>query len=319
MTTADEDREREARESADKAVRERVREAELHELETMLDAGTLIYGTGALHELLSNAGIARREEKVMMISAHHTRKGVRPGPEEGVGALPDRDTNAEGEAVSDPLLHHAVLSQRVTRPVTEAIAQIVTSAGEDPQQNGRRPGAWGLVATDYLRALPLSADPEPGTLETVIEAMGGWSTVDADATLTSSVTAALLRESCAHGHLKGIERARTHDRTPAWMALIIEMTAHDGALCARFLNEMVAREPRLLVRILEDKEDGGARRKRLATRIASDVREPIHHTGGLHGAQMRDAFERAHRQARHTLGMNALRMERQSINAPGVH
>ena len=293
--------------------------ATLKAFDAILSRGRCLYRTGTIHRLLSDGTTLDRETKITRLANHHAAAGYRPSADEGVGALHGKDRNAAGERVGDPLLHHAALSQQITGPIVTAIATIITSAGEDPQANARGAGAWGLVTTDYLRPLPLEADPEPGTLAMTVTAMGGWRAIDTNTELAASATSALLRESAAHGHLEGVQRAKRLGHATQWMAHAIEVATHDGALCQRFLDRMVQHEPTLLVAMLEEPDPGRKHEPNLADRIARDVREPRRHRGALEGAALREAVSQAHREARRRVGLTTQHTLTREIAPAWVH
>ena len=298
---------------------ERVRSASTQELEQMLASGTCVYGTGALLALLADGSSPGREAKIERIAHHHVTANMRPGREEGVGAMPGTDCDAEGLEVADPMIHHATLSQRVTTRIVTAIARIVESAGEDAQANARSPGGWGLVATDYVHPLPLPVDPEPGTLAVLIDAMGGWNAIENANELARSATVALLLEGAAHGHLRGIKRAKERAVMPQEIGRTLERAMQDGTLCQGFVDAMVAQEPELLVHVLEGDSPERSERDGLRRRIERDVRAPTRHKGGLWGPTLRAAIATAHTEASRRIGHRPVTGKGRAQAAPWLH
>ena len=116
----------------------------LQDVEAVLRERSCVYGTEALIKILASTTDEERESKIEAIALHHVETGFKPGPTEGVGGTANRDVDTEGKPIGDPLIHHAALSQRVSTRIVDSIEMIIASAGENPKENARLPGAWGL-------------------------------------------------------------------------------------------------------------------------------------------------------------------------------
>ena len=275
----------------------------LQDVEEVLREQKCLYGTEALINILASKRDDERESKIEAIALHHVEAQFKPGPAEGVGRTANSDVNTEGKPVGDPLIHHAAINQRVSTRIVNSIAMIIESVNEDPKENARMPGAWGLYAIDYLEPMPLECDPEAQSLTNVINAMGGWSEVQCNAQLLCGCINAQITESVTHGHTEGIERALNAGWETKRIVTPITHVMERDCMSAAFIETMATRMPYTLIKIFENTQH--------PYEISLEYRAKTHISGkgpmrgGMGARTLRTTVERVLTEIRNQLGRSA--------------
>ena len=275
----------------------------LLDVEEVLREQKCLYGTEALIKILASKTDEERESKIETIAFHHVKMGLEPSPSEGVGRAANRDVNIDGKPVGDPLIHHAAISQRVSTRIVNSIAMTIESANEDPKENARMPGAWGLYATDYLEPMPLECDPESQSLMNVIKAMGGWSEVQCDAQLLCGCISAQITESVTHGHTEGIERALNAGWETQRIVTPIAHVMERDCMSPAFIETMAAHMPDTLIKIFENTQN--PYEISLEYRAKTHISENVPTSGGLGAWALRVTVDRILTEVRNQLGRSA--------------
>ena len=282
----------------------------LQDVEAVLRERSCVYGTEALIKILASTTDEERESKIEAIALHHVETGFKPGPTEGVRGTANRNANTEEEHIGDPLIHHAALSQRVSRCVVDSIEMIIASAGENPKENARLPGDWGLYASDYLKTMPLECDPEPQCLTNIINAMGGWDEVQHDPQLLLGCISAQIAESVAHGHTEGIERALNAGWETRRIATQIRQVMERDCMSVAFLESMATHMPDTLIQIFENTQN--PYEISLEYRTKTHITEKRPTPSGLGARTLRSTVKTVLTEVRHQLGRTAPTQRRAS-------